>query len=73
MGCSFRTFREEPLARPRCCRKWSPLTRHPKPVHEGSRDPALWESGRGSRFSRSVAADLSFRPCCVLPRTFPKS
>jgi hypothetical protein len=57
MGSSCRTFREEPLARRRCCRKWSPPTRHPKPVHEGSRDPALLEhSGRGSRFGKRHAA-----------------
>jgi hypothetical protein len=42
MGCSCRTFREEPL--PRTTFREEPLRRPmcfpPKPVHEGSRDPA---------------------------------
>jgi hypothetical protein len=40
MGALCRTFHEEPLARP-CVSLTEPSNNHPKPVHEGSRDPAL--------------------------------
>jgi hypothetical protein len=44
MGSSCRMFGEEPLARPMCFRNGA-LHQSPQPVHEGSRDPALWEPG----------------------------
>ena len=44
MGCSCRMFREEPLATHSVCQT-EPPSSCPKPVHEGSRDPALTPSG----------------------------
>src|SRR5262249_16451823 len=56
MGCSCRMFREEPLARPCVC--WAePFIKNrvsEEIAEEGSRNPALWESGRGSRFWQRV-------------------
>src|SRR5262249_23941482 len=56
MGCSCRMFREEPLERP--CVSWAePFIKNrvsEEIAEEGSRNPALWESGRGSRFWQRV-------------------